>query len=247
MAAAKKATTLQQIEERKADEQANQELVLDNLDQDLDDMLGDLDNMGNEEIVLAASNPELNVEPVTQAPVAETPAAAATPAEPKKTRPSIIGLSRTEALAHLSGAKFDDLLLTLRTHTALSDEDKMTVRTDLLAEIEILPKKINEKVQNLFSHLSRGVALSNYTRIAIALLMNTGELTSKSLKEAYIARHYGDGTASSQTTQMMKLLPVLNIARKEAGKLVPNTDSAILALIPADISADRRVSTDDAE
>lgn len=241
MAAAKKATTLQQIEERKADEQANQELVLDNLDQDLDDMLGDLDNMGNEEIVLAASNPELNVEPVTQAPVAETPA------EPKKTRPSTIGLSRTEALAHLSGAKFDDLLLTLRTHTALSDEDKMTVRTDLLAEIEILPKKINEKVQNLFSHLSRGVALSNYTRIAIALLMNTGELTSKSLKEAYIARHYGDGTASSQTTQMMKLLPVLNIARKEAGKLVPNTDSAILALIPADISADRRVSTDDAE
>lgn len=150
---------------------------------------------------------------------------------PATKRISTLGLSTSAALAQGLGSKLDELLTLDANDFALSEEDSHTKRHDLMAAIDVLPKKIGEKVVNLYAHISKGATLSTYTRIAIDLLVKDGEITSKSLKDLYIARPYSEGTASSQATQMMKLLPTLGLAIRSAGKITLNENSLLMPML----------------
>lgn len=67
-----------------------------------------------------------------------------------------------------------------------------------------------------------------YTEIAIKMLLDNGELTSKELFDRYIARPYSEGTSRSQCGQMMQLLPALGLAdRTSRGSLALRKDSLI--------------------
>lgn len=149
-------------------------------------------------------------------------------------RISTLGLTVSQSLAQGLGSKLDELLTLDVADLSLSDEDAHNKRHELMTKLDDkLPKKIGEKVVNLFASIAKGATLSTYTRIAIDLLVRDGEMTSKTLKDQYIARPYSEGTASSQCTQMMNLLPLLGIARKETGKLVLNKDSLLLPMLTA--------------
>lgn len=141
------------------------------------------------------------------------------------------GMSKADALVKALGSKLNDYL-TLNNADAMLDASALQAKVDAkLQEIEGLPVKIQEKVVNFYAHLVNGAALSNYTRMALELLVKQGELTSKQLRDAYIARPYSQGTANSQTTQLMKLLPTLGLATREAnGRLVANPDSTLLPM-----------------
>lgn len=153
---------------------------------------------------------------------------------PATKRISTLGLTVSQALAQGLGSKLDELLTLDVADLSLSDEDAHAKRHELMAKLDDkLPKKIGEKVVNLFASIAKGANLSTYTRIAIDLLVKDGEMTSKTLKDQYIARPYSEGTASSQATQMMNLLPLLGIARKEAGKIVLNDTSLLLPMLTA--------------
>lgn len=160
------------------------------------------------------------------------------PAKPKRTAPAtkriaVAGVKKSEALSKALGAKLNDYLA-LNVNDAALDDDSLKAKVDAkLTEIDALPIKIQEKVVNFYAHLSNGAALSNYTKIAVDILVKQGEITSKSLRDAYIARPYSVGTANSQCTQLMKVLQVLELAHKDGGKLVANPDSLLLPMLSA--------------
>lgn len=162
---------------------------------------------------------------------AQTPTAQAKKKAPATKRISTAGMAKSEALATALGDKLDTLLMVDSDDLALPADEQFDKRIALLEKIDGLPKKIGEKATNLFAHVSKGAQLSNYTRIAINFLLQHGEMTSKQLKDTYLARPYSEGTSSSQTTQLMNLLPALGIAKKEAGKLVINPTSTLFPLL----------------
>lgn len=162
---------------------------------------------------------------------AKLPEAQKKKAAPATKRISTAGMAKSEALATALGDKLDTLLMVDSDDLVLPEDQQFDKRIALLEKIDGLPKKIGEKATNLFAHVSKGAQLSNYTRIAINFLLQNGEMTSKQLKDTYLARPYSEGTASSQTTQLMNLLPALGIAKKEAGKLVVNPTSTLFPLL----------------
>ena len=162
---------------------------------------------------------------------AQTPTVQTKKKAPVTKRISTAGMAKSEALATALGDKLDTLLMVDSDDLALPEDQQFDKRIALLEKIDGLPKKIGEKATNLFAHVSKGAQLSNYTRIAINFLLTNGEMTSKQLKDTYLARPYSEGTASSQTTQLMNLLPALGIAKKEAGKLVVNPTSTLFPLL----------------
>lgn len=162
------------------------------------------------------------------------PAGTTKKAAPVTKRIATMGMKKSEALVKALGARSNEFLLVDLKYLSLTEEQQSEKIQTLLDEVDSnTPIKIQEKVVNLFAHLANGASLSNYTKMAVALLVKDGELTSKSLKDAYIARPYTEGTASSQATQMMKLLPMMGIATRTAGKLVVNPDSTLLPSLSA--------------
>ncbi|SUE95882.1 Uncharacterised protein [Ectopseudomonas mendocina] len=154
-------------------------------------------------------------------------------AAPVTKRISSLGMKKSEALSKALGSKLQDFMCLSINDATLEPSDLQAKIEAKLTEIDALPIKIQEKAVNFFAHLSNGASLSNYTKIAIDLLIKDGEITSKALRDAYIARPYSPGTANSQCTQLMKLLQVLELANKEGGKLVANQESALLPMFSA--------------
>lgn len=151
-------------------------------------------------------------------------------AAPVTKRISSLGMSKSQALSKALGTKLNDFM-TLNVNDVSLPAAVLQKKIDAkLAEIDTLPIKIQEKVVNFFAHLSNGAALSNYTKMAVDILVKDREISSKTLRDAYVARPYSLGTANSQCTQLMKLLVVLELADKSTGKLVANPDSALLPM-----------------
>lgn len=163
----------------------------------------------------------------------QTPAPVTKKAAPVTKRISTVGMSKSQALIQALGDKLDQMLSIDSADFALPDDVQFDKRIALLDRIDNMPKKIGEKTTNLYAHLAKGAALSNYTRIAINFLVQNDEMTSKQLKDTYLSRPYSDGTSSSQCTQLMHLLPALGIAIKSGGRLIPNPNSTLLPLLTA--------------
>lgn len=153
---------------------------------------------------------------------------------PVTKRISTMGLSKSAALTKALGAKFEDFLTLQVSDMSLDPEAQNDKRFAKMEEIDRLPVKIGEKVVNFYAHLANGAQLSNYTKIAIDLLIKNGEITAKSLRERYLSRPYTLGTSNSQTTQLMKVLTVLELAKKDGARLVPNPDSTLLPMFSAE-------------
>jgi len=144
----------------------------------------------------------------------EVEAEAEAEATPKTPRVTTAGMSPSEALA----AKFDESVMSV-------------IDADTLAAYDSAPKKVGEKILNVYSHINNGVLLSTYTRVAIDLLRANPEIDVKDIKAMYTAHPYAKGTVEAQASQMMKLLPVLGIAEREGTRLVLNEDSEIFKTI----------------
>jgi len=211
------------IEEELSDAELEEVGVVASIEEARNEALAEMDEVG---------------EPVDDAAALATGVIEAAPAKAKRTAPAtkrivVMGAKKSEALTKALGEKLNDYLALSLKNAAL-DPDDLKIKVDAkLAEIDTLPVKIQEKVVNLYAHLAQGAALSNYTKIAVDLLVKNGEITSKGLRDAYVARPYSVGTANSQCTQLMKVLQVLELAVKDGGKLVSNPDSLLLPMLSA--------------
>lgn len=93
--------------------------------------------------------------------------------------------------------------------------------------------KIAEKFDNLFQSLAAGKEPSRYVVTAYKVLKKAGQLTSADVIAAYRAEGLKDGTASSQTGQVMNLFDTVGIAQRVGRALTLRADSAIAKRLDA--------------
>lgn len=101
------------------------------------------------------------------------------------------------------------------------------------AKADVLAKKpaqvkVAEKWENLFVALNAGAGLSKFTVTGFTLLKQNGTLTNTDLVAAMKADpNVGDGTARSQSGQIMALLPLVGVATRTGQTLTLRSDSVI--------------------
>lgn len=146
--------------------------------------------------------------------------------KPKAKRgPSTAGMKPSDAIRTKIGEKVYDVM-------AINDDHMEQAQIDtLLTAADALPKKVGEKVGNVAMHLANGVNLSVFTKTAIDLLAEKGEVTIAEIKQKYLDRPYTPGTASAQSSQMSKLLPFLGIATLDGKTLIANESSYLLPML----------------
>lgn len=163
--------------------------------------------------------------------VVETEAAPAESEKPAKIKARAHGASKPSAalIARLGSVEAVEVHLHIdASDGTLSRADLSTLIKSRMEDLDSLPKKVGEKAVNLIAHIAGGAGLSCYTRIALEMLLESGELTSKALYERYKARPYSEGTSRSQCGQLMQLLPAMGIAERPVpGSLVLIKDSPI--------------------
>lgn len=163
--------------------------------------------------------------------VVETEAAPAESEKPAKIKARAHGASKPSAalIARLGSVEAVEAHLHIdASDGTLSHADLSTLIKSRMEDLDSLPKKVGEKAVNLIAHIAGGAGLSCYTRIALEMLLESGELTSKALYERYKARPYSEGTSRSQCGQLMQLLPAMGIAERPVpGSLVLIKDSPI--------------------
>lgn len=110
--------------------------------------------------------------------------------------------------------------------------------TNKQVTIDARPKqvKVAEKFDNLFLALAAGKEPSSYVVTAFKVLSATGTMTSADLVAAYKTSGLKDGTARSQTGQIMELFNVVGIARRSGQSLTLRTDSVIAQKLGAIIN-----------
>lgn len=155
------------------------------------------------------------------------PPAAKKPAAKTGTR----GISHTpsEALKAIGGTDWKDLAVFDAAETALSAAALDDLISKRLMTLDSSAKKQKEKVINIFKFLAEKATLSVYTDIALGIIARTGSLSTKELRDAYLAKPYSTGTTNAQSSQLMNIIPMMRIALPKEGKLVANPDSTILS------------------
>lgn len=163
----------------------------------------------------------------TTAPVAlVTPTAddkASKPARQKAAKsPKAAGAAKTprKSLADLNEAVFEIIV------GAPADKAAVLAKRPLQV-------KIAEKFDNLFLALDAGKEPSSYVVTAMKVLTKTGTMTSADLIAAYRGEGLKDGTARSQTGQIMELFNVVGIALRAGQMLTLRADSSIAARLMA--------------
>lgn len=88
--------------------------------------------------------------------------------------------------------------------------------------------KVQEKIITVMASLNSGAKLSPYIAIPVRQLLDNGTITSADIIAAYMATgSMGTGTARSQCTQMMTLLPYLGLAARSDKSLALNNASLL--------------------
>ncbi len=160
---------------------------------------------------------------------ADAPKDETKPAKPVKMKSRAHGASKPSAalIARLGSVEAVETHLRIEAgDSELSAKDLTELLKERMASLDTLPKKVGEKAVNLIAHLAGNSKLSCYTEIALEMLLETGELSSKALYDRYKARPYSEGTSRSQCGQLMQLLPAMGIAeRPTTGSLTLVKDS----------------------
>lgn len=159
-------------------------------------------------------------------------------------RVDLSGMSFSDIVRHKVPEIADNIIFE-RDDVALSVADREKMVNEVVNEIDGLPKKVSEKAVNALQAACGQAKLSVYTQIAVDLLRQKGSLTLTDLRDGYEApnpKPYGKSTASSQASQMMKLLPYLKIANREGGTLSLNQDSALADMFVVESSDEEQAA-----
>ncbi len=117
--------------------------------------------------------------------------------------------------------------------------DDAALEANKAAVIASTPKqiKIAEKFDNVFRSMAAGRVPSIYTMNAFKLLAMKKTLTSADLVAAYKTQGLGEGTARSQTGQMMALFPALGVAARAGQTLTLDANSTVAEYLASKLPA----------
>lgn len=138
-------------------------------------------------------------------------------------------------------AAFADAFVAALGKGAAFDSDEGSLDEDAIRNVAagVTQKKVREKVMNLLAHVMNGATLSNYTKIALDIVVKAHAdgctpVTLAEIRKAYEDAGYKPGTVNAQAGQMMALFPQLRIAdRQDRGVLKPNPNSVLLDALAA--------------
>lgn len=215
-------TPVEEIVEKTIEEiEAVEEPTTDDLS---DDFLADLE-------IAAAKQSAYEQQASTEMPdIAETIATGGA-IKTKKTRSTSKGVSAPKQPRDLAAVPADFFLLS--NDQPPKDADEMTAEKTAVMSKRPTQVKIAEKFDNLFLQLSVGKKPSTYVMLAFDLLKAKGEFTSTDLVNHYKANGLGDGTARSQTGQIMVLFNVVGIADRVGQTMKARSNSMIADRISA--------------
>lgn len=120
--------------------------------------------------------------------------------------------------------------------TSQMSADHEEIKAAVMKLRDGLAKKIVEKFDNLFVAVSADRLPSCYTMVAYKALVEKAEITSADVYNAMKTAGYSEGTARAQGQQLMTLLPLIEIARKDGKKLTLNSDSVLAKRLDAIIA-----------
>jgi hypothetical protein len=167
-----------------------------------------------------------NYQEQTAAAVATTdPAVVATSATPRKSKRTA-GPAKPRAETDLSLLPGE--LFVLEGDVTAMDQAALDAAKATTIAAKPAQVKVAEKFDNLLVALNAGRKPSRYTEIALDLLIANTAITSSDLVAAYRSSGLGDGTARSQSGQMMALFPALGIAVRTAKSITLNAESNIV-------------------
>lgn len=149
----------------------------------------------------------------------------------KGTRMNTAGMKPSDVVRAKMGTTIHKTFITALSDARLPDADLNALIDGRVNAIDGLPKKVGEKVINVLQHLSSGVTISCFTRMALDLLKSKGTISTKDIRDAYLKRPYSAGTSNAQSSQMMAVLPFLGIATKSGNTLTIDQDSALISLL----------------
>lgn len=169
-------------------------------------------------------------------PVATTelpaPTAAAQP-KAKAARKAASGAARVPR----DISKVADEFFVLSGDPSTMSADDLKAARDATMALQPAQVKVAEKFDNLFTALSVGKEPSVYVMVAFKLLESKGSMTSADVVGAYKASGLGEGTARSQSGQIMNLFASVKIADRAGQTLTLRSDSKIAerlrSLLPA--------------
>lgn len=156
-------------------------------------------------------------------PIADPAAAPATPAKAAKT-PRAASAPRAPRASRDLNTIDDPFFVLEGSLSALTVSPTAKAETIALRPAQV---KIAEKFDNLFSAIAVGAAPSTYVMAAFKLLDEKKTVTSADLIGAYKASGLGEGTARSQTGQIMALFAAVKIASRGGQALTLNANSTI--------------------
>lgn len=143
------------------------------------------------------------------------------------------GRSASRAVRDLSSVSPEHFVLT-GDASSMTDEDLATNKAQVIG-LRPAQVKVAEKFDNIFTAKASGRAPSKYTMIAFSLLEKNGTVTGTEITAAFTASGLADGTARSQSGQMMALLPAIGVADRNMKSLTLRSDSNIAAYLKGHI------------
>ena len=170
---------------------------------------------------------EATTDPTAVAPTATPAAAPKTKRAPKAAGATSTPRTPRKALTDLDEGVFQ---------RALGDTVDATSKS---VTISLRPAqvKVAEKFDNLFLAIANSKLPSSYVVTAVKTLQQTGTMTSADLVGAYKAAGLKEGTARSQTGQIMELFNVVGIANRSGQSLTVRQDSTVLVRLNTIINA----------
>jgi hypothetical protein len=119
-------------------------------------------------------------------------------------------------------------------HMSASEDDVKANRDAVQASIPS-QVKVADKFQNMFLSMASGALPSRYTVTAFKALNVGGSVTSADICAAFKSEGLGEGTARSQSGQIMVLFPALGIADRDGKSLKLKPSSNVAKYLTAKI------------
>ena len=122
--------------------------------------------------------------------------------------------TKSKRAAHSLDTVPADLFVLDEDPAKLSQTELEEIKKNVI-DLKPTQVKVAEKFTNLFISLANSREPSRYTRMAFTYLYDRGEVTSQDLVRMYQASGLREGTARSQTVQLMTLLSTVKIATRK--------------------------------
>jgi hypothetical protein len=186
----------------------------------------DLENVNVDDLEMSLDREDGYAEQTSETDVAEKPSEAAAAARSQSTATPRAPRAASTPRTPRDMASLDAKVFVLEGDASTMDDDALAANKTAVMAALPSQKKIAEKFENLFAALHAGKQPSVYVKAAFKLLDDKKTITGTDITTMFKAS-YKQGTAQSQSGQVMTLFEATKIATRQKNTLVFNENSTV--------------------